>query len=71
MIQTAIDKGQKFYDMKHGTYHYVLERGLASGKTLQVGVNKLWGNMITAIRSTRWNPNAKLSDGSARFISIK
>lgn len=71
MIQTAISKGQKFYDVKNGTFSYVLEGGFASGKTLQVGVSTVDGTVTTAIRSTRFNPAVKLPDGSARFIPVE
>lgn len=71
MTQTAISKGQKYYDVKNNAYSYVLEGGFASGKTLQVGTSAIDGRVTTVIRSTRFNPGVKLPDGSVRFIPIE
>jgi hypothetical protein len=71
MVQTAISKGQKFYDVENGTFSYVLEGGFASGKTLQVGVSTVNGTVTTAIRTTRFNPAVKLPHGTARYIPVE
>ncbi|QMU63415.1 MAG: hypothetical protein GKR88_03430 [Flavobacteriaceae bacterium] len=64
MAQTAISKGQKFYDLLNKSINYVLPNGFESGKSLLVGTNPLTGQVTTVIRSSK-NLIKK------RFIPIK
>jgi len=43
MAETAISKGQKFYDPLNNSINYVLPKGYASGKSLLVGTR---GNRV-------------------------
>lgn len=52
MIQTAINKGQVFYDPRNGTINFVLRGGFASGRDLLVGQNPMTGVITTVIRGT-------------------
>lgn len=53
MVETAISKGQKFYDPLNNSFNYVLKDGFASGKSLLVGTNTLTGEVSTVIRSSK------------------
>ncbi len=64
MAETAISKGQKFYDPLNKSINYVLPNGFASGKSLLVGTNPLTGQVTTVLRSSKNLINK-------RFIPIK
>lgn len=71
MIDKAVEHGARFWDVKNKAVSHVLDRGLASGKTLVVGRNPVTNTVTTAMRRSRpFNPNVKMPDGSARFIPI-
>ncbi|MDR2274875.1 MAG: hypothetical protein LBF27_28460 [Sphingobacterium sp.] len=53
MAETAISKGQKFYDPLNKSINYVLPNGFASGKSLLVGTNPLTGEVATVLRSSK------------------
>lgn len=53
MAETAIAKGQKFYDPLNKSINYVLPNGFASGKSLLVGTNPLTGQVTTVLRSSK------------------
>jgi hypothetical protein len=64
MAETAISKGQKFYDPLNKSINYVLPNGFASGKSLLVGTNPLTGQVTTILRSSKNLINS-------RFMPIK
>jgi hypothetical protein len=50
MVETAIEKGVKYFDPKNKTFANVIKNGFASGKDILVGVNTLTGKVTTVIR---------------------
>lgn len=70
MARKAIEKGTRYYDRMHGTVAHVLEKGMVSGKTLQISTNPATGNVTTGIIRSRFNPDVLLPDGTARFLSM-
>ena len=53
MAQTAISKGQKFYDPLNKSINYILPNSFGSGKSLLVGTNPLTGEITTVLRSSK------------------
>ena len=53
MVKKAIEKGKKYFDPKNGAISYILDGGLASGKTLLVGQNPKTGLITTIITGNR------------------
>ena len=53
MAQTAISKGQKFYDPLNKSINYILPNSFGSGKSLLVGTNLLTGEITTVLRSSK------------------
>ncbi len=53
MAQTAISKGQQFYDPLNKSINHILPNGFGSGKSLLVGTNPLTGEITTVLRSSK------------------
>jgi hypothetical protein len=49
MIETVLAKGARFWDPKNGTIQYVIEGGMASGKSILVAQNPTTGVISTVI----------------------
>jgi RHS repeat-associated protein len=64
MIKVTLRKGQPFWDPKNKTVNYILQNGMASGKSILVGQNPLSGKVTTAMTSSKSLINK-------RFIPIK
>src|SRR5260221_14037822 len=55
MVTTAINSGQAFYDPVNGSVVYVLDGGMASGRSLSVATNALTGR-VNSVWSSFSNP---------------
>jgi filamentous hemagglutinin family protein len=71
MKNIAVERGTKYFDRAHNTYIYVLENGLASGKTLRVSTDISTGQVVTTTISRGFDSLVKLPNGLKRFVKIE
>ena len=70
MAHKAIERGARYFDRTEGTVSYILQSGLASGKTLQVVTNLSTGKVVTGMVKKRFNPNTQLPNDTLRYLRI-
>jgi hypothetical protein len=70
-VNKTVHRGTKYYDRLNDTASFVIEKGLASGKTIQVVTDSAVTRVLTVNRISKFKPSVNLSNGAPRWIKIE